>query len=204
MISADNQQERLLDRRNEYGSAYERLRNLTPEQQRYFLSGFVDGEGSFNVSFARHPTLKSRWIILTKFQIYQHQDHRELLEFFGEILGAGRIDKKSGSDVLSLTISSRKDLTEKIIPFFQRYPLATKVTAFEKFVVIVGMLTRKEHLQKSGFETILRLAHSMNAHGRFRIHSIQEILDSWGVDEPSTYLAESSETTRRTHKVTIV
>lgn len=184
MISADNQQERLLDRDNEYESAYERLRNLTPEQQRYFLAGFVDGEGSFNVSFARHPDLKSRWIIQTKFQIYQHQDHRELLEFFGEILGVGRVDKKSGSDVLSLTVSSRRDLADIIIPFFEKHPLATKVSAFEKFSVIIGMLNNKEHKTKEGFETILRLAHSMNAHGRFRIHAIQEILDSWGIDDP--------------------
>jgi hypothetical protein len=202
VISAENQQERLLGQRNECDSAYGRLRNLTPEQQRHFLAGFVDGEGSFNVSFARHPTLKSHWIILTKFQIYQHEDHRELLELFGAILGAGRIDKKSGSNVLSLTISNRRDLTEVIIPFFEKYPLATKASAFEKFSVIVEMLNRKEHLDKSGFETILRLAHSMNAHGRFRLHSIQEILDSWGIAEVGAHLAESSETTRQTRNVT--
>ena len=142
----------------------------------YFLSGFVDGEGSFNISFAKHPTMKSRWIILTKFQIYQHQNHRDILELFRDVLGIGTIYKKSGSDVLALTVESRQGLTEKIIPFFKRYPLATKAEAFRKFIIIIGMLNRGEHQTRSGFEKIVHLAHSMNAEGRFRIYSEEYIL----------------------------
>ena len=174
MIGADYQQERLLD--SPVINYCEKLRMLDEDCIRYFLAGFVDGEGSFNVSFAQHPTLKSRWIILTKFQIYQHQNHRDVLELFKEVLGTGRIDKKSGSDVLSLTVEGRDNLTQKIIPFFDRYPLATKVGAFQKFKIINEMMNQKLHRTFGGFEKIVRLAHTMNAEGRFRIHSVEYIL----------------------------
>ncbi len=154
------------------------LRKLKRKYQYYFLAGFVDGEGSFNISFAKHTTTRSRWIILTKFQIYQHQNHRDILELFQEILGTGRIDKKSGSDVLSLTVESRQNLTEKIIPFFRRYPLITKADAFKKFSIIIAMLNNGEHRTRKGFEKIVNLAHSMNAEGRFRIYSKEYILET--------------------------
>jgi hypothetical protein len=177
MISADNQQERLLGQLISSNN-YEELRKLSEEQLHYFLAGFVDGEGSFNVSFAKHPTMQSRWIILVKFQIYQHQNHRELLEFFREVLGTGRIDKKSGSDVLSLAVSGRPNLTEIIIPFFQRYPLATKADAFKKFTTIINMMNEERHRTIEGFEQIVYLAHTMNAEGRFRIYSPEYIIES--------------------------
>ena len=152
------------------------LRKLNRKYLHYFLSGFIDGEGSFNISFAKHPTMKSRWIILTKFQIYQHQNYRDVLELFCEVLGTGRIDKKSGSDVLSLTVESRQNLSEKIIPFLKRYPLATKADAFRKFSIIIEMLNRSEHRTRKGFKKIVLLAHSMNAEGRFRLYSPEYIL----------------------------
>lgn len=193
MISADNQQERLRDQ-GTTNESYSAFRTLDREQQCSFLAGFVDGEGSFNVSFAKQAASKAGWAILTKFQIYQHEDHRELLRLLGEVLGAGRIDKKSGSDVMSLTVDNRHALQEIIIPFFKRHPLATKADAFEKFAIIIDMLLKKEHLARRGFETIVRLAHSMNARGRFRLYSIEYILETCRLHD----LVESSETTRQT------
>ena len=157
---------------------YSELKKSKGTYQRYFLAGFVDGEGSFNISFSKHPTSPSGWIILPKFQIYQHQNHREILEFFQGLLGAGRIDKKSGSDVLSLTIEVRQTIIEKVLPFFRRYPLAVKADTFQKFSTVVYMMERGEHLQYQGFERIVRLAHSMNAEGRFRIYSQEYVLET--------------------------
>lgn len=184
VIGADNQQERLFESKSvdHYDvnghDNIDVLSRLQGSDLGYFLAGFVDGEGSFSVSFAKHPTTQSRWIILTKFQIYQHQNHRAILELFRQILGVGRIDKKSGSDVLSLTVEGRKNLILKIIPFFRRYPLATKAGAFEKFSVIVEMMDRGEHRTQVGFERIVRLAHTMNAEGRFRIYSAEYIIET--------------------------
>ncbi len=174
MIGADNQQERLLCAKDNIDA----LRKLPRECLRHFLAGFVDGEGSFNISFAKPLTEKSGWTILTKFQIYQHQNHRNILELFQEILGTGRIYKKSGSNVLALTIESRKEFLGIVIPFFRQYPLATKAEAFRKFATIIEMMERKEHKTWRGFQTVVCLAHSMNAEGRFRLYSPEYILET--------------------------
>jgi LAGLIDADG endonuclease len=174
MISADNQQERPLCAKDNV----EVLRALEPERLRHFLAGFVDGEGSFNISFAKPLPVRPQWTILTKFQIYQHQNHRGVLELFQEVLGSGRIYKKSGSDVLALTFDHRRDFQEIIIPFFRKYPLATKAAALEKFATVIDMLEHKEHKSFEGFEKVVRLAHSMNAEGRFRLYSPEYILES--------------------------
>jgi hypothetical protein len=174
MIGADNQQERLVCSKDNINV----LKTLPKENLKYFLAGFVDGEGSFNVSFAKPLGTRSQWTILTKFQIYQHQNHREVLELFQGILNVGRIDKKSGSDVLSLTVEGRKNLIEKVIPFFRTYPLATKAEAFRKFDIIIEMMQRKEHKTWEGFEKLVLLAHSMNAEGRFRLYSAEYILET--------------------------
>ncbi len=169
---------------------YYELKRLKGKYLHYFLAGFVDGEGSFNVSIVPHPTARHGWIINTRFQVYQHEKHPEILELFQELFRSGSIRKKSGSNVLVFEIASRPTLEEKVIPFFRRYPLATKREAFEKFRRIIEMMGRKEHLTDEGFRRIVRLAYDMNQQGKGRKWSIDRILNQ----STST---ESSETTRR-------
>lgn len=170
---------------------YYALRRLKRSDLHYFMAGFVDGEGSFNVSIVPHPTTRNRWIINPKFQVYQHEKHPEILEIFQDEFQTGSIRKKSGSNVLAYEIASRPTLMEKVIPFFTRYPLATKQEAFERFKTILEMMNRKEHLTDEGFRRIVKIAHAMNQQGKGR---------KWSEDHILTHIAstESSETTRRT------
>jgi hypothetical protein len=174
---------------------YHELKRLKGKYLHYFLTGFVDGEGSFNVSIVPHPTARRRWIVNPKFQVYQHEKHPEILEIFQELFRSGTIRKKSGSNVLVFEIASRRTLEEKVIPFFRRYPLATKRDAFEKFKRIIEMMSRKEHLTDEGFRRIVRIAHDMNQQGKGR---------KWSIDDKLNQSAstESSETTRRTRATT--
>ena len=60
-----------------------------------------------------------------------------------------------------------KDLTEKIIPFFEKYPLQSKKRkSFDIFCEIVSMIKKKEHLTKNGVEKIIDLRESMNPKGK--------------------------------------
>ncbi len=172
-------------------NSYDELRQLKGKYLNYFLAGFVDGEGSFNVSFARHPGLKSKWIITARFQVYQHTNHAEILQIFQETFKTGRIHPKSGSNVMVFTIDSKRSLEEKVIPFFQKYSLGTKASVFEQWVTIVQMLNRKEHLTKTGFEKIVRIATEMNKVGKGRKYSKEFLMNTYGLEEPS-------ETTRLT------
>ncbi len=169
---------------------YYELKRLKGKNLRYFLAGFTDGEGSFNVSIVPHPTARRRWVINPKFQVYQHEKYPEILEIFKEVFHDGTIRKKSGSNVLVYEIASRKALLEKVIPFFRRYPLATKRAAFERLKRILEMMARNEHQMDEGFRAIVRIAHAMNQQGKGRKWDQDHILNHF-------VSTESSETKRR-------
>lgn len=159
----------------------------------YYLAGFVDGEGTFSVAIIRHPAQRLGWMINPVFQVYQHQKHREILEMFQEYFGTGKIYRKSGiHPVLTYSIDSRKTLLERIIPFFERYPLLVKDKEFHRFREIVQAMERKEHFNVHGFKRIVSLAYEMNQQGKGRKHSKEYIFSTL----PEQH--ESSETICRT------
>src|SRR5713226_7507283 len=105
-MGADNQQERL----------------SSEETKRWFLAGVIEGEGSVCISIKKHPTAAFGFYVDPEFFIYQHRNRRRLLEFACEVFQTGRIFPKQGNpDVLVYSITSRRTIAEKIIPFLERY-----------------------------------------------------------------------------------
>jgi hypothetical protein len=173
--SGDNQQETVVPRLE-----------LDP----MWIVGFVDGEGCFSVSVHRNPHVRSTpgWQLQAAFQVYQHERHRAVLEELARFFRVGRIRPKGpASHVLTYSVWATSELTEAIVPFFERNPLIVKRDDFCKFARIVRSLQQKEHLTAGGFEQLVRLAFSMNDQGKQRARSLDDIL------------AGSSETVRRAH-----
>ena len=172
-MSADNQQEKL-PRPNELG---------------YYLSGFVDGEGSFNVSLKPHKSMRFGWVVDPVFQVYQHKKNVKILELFRDFFKCGTIKPKSPtSNTLVFIVDNRRTIEEKIIPFFDKYKiLSSKYKDYLKFKEIIIRMKRKEHLTLDGLKEIVRIACSMNEQGKQRKYSLDFILGQ---------LAESSETIR--------
>jgi hypothetical protein len=161
----------------------------------YFLSGFADGESSFSVAILRHPIQKFGWMINPVFQVYQHENHRYILEIYRKVFGAGSIYRKSGiHPVLNFSIDSRRNLLEKVIPFFNKYPLIVKAETFIKFKEIVYSMEAKEHWKLEGFKRLVDIAYSMNQQGKGRRHTKEFIFANLG--KPQSILEKSSETTR--------
>src|SRR3989344_1522611 len=146
-------------------------------QRNYYVAGFVDGEGSFSVSIVKHPTQKLGWMINPCFQVYQHEKHREVLELMKETFGTGTIYRKSGTHpVLNFSIDSRRSIMERVIPFFERYPLLVKAETFVIFKEIMNAMEKREHWTKDGFVRIATLAYSMNQQGKRRKYTLKEML----------------------------
>ena len=147
----------------------------------YYLAGFVDGEGSFSVAIIKHPTQKMGWMINPCFQVYQHEKHREILEVFQTVFKTGSIYRKSGiHPVLNYSIDSRRSIIEKVIPFFDRYPLITKKETYRKFRQIVLAMENQEHFTKEGFKRIVDLAYCMNQQGKGRKYTKEFIFSTLG------------------------
>jgi hypothetical protein len=161
---ADNQQE----------TAGSRL-ELEPQ----WVVGFVDGEGCFSVAIRRNPSARKTggWQLHPVFHVYQHVRYRAVLEGLIPLFGCGRLRPKGPkSSVWTYAVDSLRDLEVNVLPFFERHPLVVKQEDFRSFAVIVRMMRRKEHLTAVGFERAVRLAYAMNALGKQRARSLDQIL----------------------------
>ena len=145
-----------------------------------WIVGFVDGEGCFSVAVHCNPYVRRTrgWQLQAAFQVYQHEDDREVLDALTAFFGCGRVRSKGpNSRVLTFTVSSMQDLVARVIPFFEAHPLVVKAIDFAAFTDIVRSMQRKEHLSREGFERLARLAYSMNKHGKQRARTIEEVLE---------------------------
>ena len=165
-MSADNQQERL----------------------NYYISGFVDGEGSFHVAIQKVAHVRFKYQLLPEFHVSQSKDRPQVLELIHKAFECGYIkDNFRGKDNnLVLVVRNRSDLLSKIIPFFRKYPmLSEKQKEFETFAHIVESMDAKKHLVYENFVDLLSKALLMNGGGKYRKLKLQEVM----------YNLESSETT---------
>ena len=56
-----------------------------------YVSGFIDGEGSFSVTIGKHKTLRRKVLVLPEFEIEVRADDRLILERIMVTIGCGRI-----------------------------------------------------------------------------------------------------------------
>ena len=145
----------------------------------YHLAGFVDGEGAFPIQARKTSWTKFGFTITPEFKISQHKDSGKILEILQKALECGKISVKSGQpNQLILVEKSRKNLSEKIIPFFQKYPLIVKQKQFQIFSEIVKMLNENRHETKEGFEIMLDLIFSNQSSKGKRKYSKEQILSN--------------------------
>ena len=144
----------------------------------YYLSGFADGEGSFNVSaINRKKDYKHGWKVSPSFNVSQKDD--TIPHIFKNYLGCGKIRyRKDG--ICYFEVRSFKELSQVVIPFFKEYPLQSKEKkdTFHKFCKIMKIIQKKEHLNKKGLKKILKIRKTIQV-GRDRKYSMEEILKSY-------------------------
>jgi hypothetical protein len=174
---ADNQQERV---------------PKDVENLKYYLAGFVDGEGCFSVTICKNKYTSLRWKMDPLFQVYQHKDNSRVLYIFKDVFNCGYVSKKGGNPSCYVYCVDRiSDILDRVIPFFDKYHLVgEKYNNFLLFKQIVIGISHKEHLSKEGFIRLARTAFQMNRNGKYRRNSLSLIIKSLG---------QSSETKSQTH-----
>jgi hypothetical protein len=149
---ADNQQERLIG----------------------WITGFVDGEGCFSINLVRQPHRSNRRGYRTGFQV-AHQfvvtqgaksiESLQTMQWFFKVgrLHCNHRRDNHKEDLYQYVVCGRKELQQKIIPFFQRYPLRTaKRLDFEKFVRCMRIIEVNAHLTVRGLIAIAEIIQTMN------------------------------------------
>jgi LAGLIDADG endonuclease len=141
---------------------------------KWFLAGFIEGEGALCVSVKKHPTCRSGYYVDPGFFLYQHKSGRAILELAQSTFASGRIAPKPGSPrVLVYEVSSSRVLRERVVPFYERYvvPFSCKAMTFWRFREIIERMERREHLSPTGLARIVEEAYAMNPDGKGKARS---------------------------------
>lgn len=113
--------------------------NKTPPDP-WYITGLIDGDGTFNVSFTSGKRVKPT------FAIGALNGSRNVLESLQNYFLCGNIYKVS-ERYSRYQVENIQDLQEKIIPHFLKYPLETnKKKDFTMFEEIVNDMYQKKHL----------------------------------------------------------
>ena len=148
----------------------------------YYLSGFVDGEGCFSVSFREREKLNQGIEVTPSFAIAQKKTKQNyaLLNKIRLIFQGGAI-RDDGRGCYKYESRSITHLRNQVIPFFLKYPLYTsKASDFLCFSEICSLIASKQHLNKNGLSHILLLSKSMNSSGtrKLPIYKLQAFLEN--------------------------
>ena len=162
-----------------------------PERIGYYLAGFTDGEGSFNVSFRKRSDYKLPWKISLCFNISQKD--KVILTLFKRYINCGTMRSRPDG-IWYYEVNNLNAINQNVIPFFKKYNFlsAKKKRDFSKFCQIAKLMTKGEHLTFTGILKILKIRKSMNDGGK-RKYQDNEILSAF---------QESSETARQTSVLT--
>lgn len=143
----------------------------------FFIAGFVEGEGSFNVSLRKKSDYKVKWQVVLSFNVSQKDP--SVLYILREELKCGII--KTRKDGLhSLDITNSQEIVDKIIPYFKKYPLLSKskVKNFNIFCDISSFVQNGEHRNINGLKKILALREGLNkGKGRTRKYGYNDVFD---------------------------
>ena len=141
----------------------------------YFIAGFVEGEGSLNVSLRKKSDYKVNWQVVLSFNVSQKDP--SILYILKKELRCGII--KTRKDGLhSLDVTNSKEIVEKVIPYFIKYPLLSKskINNFNIFCEISKLVEGGEHRNIEGLKKILFLREKLNeGKGRTRKYEYNDI-----------------------------
>ena len=157
-------------------------KDLTREELRFFLAGFVEGEGSFNVSLRRKPDYKVKWQVVMSFNVSQKDP--TLLKILKQELRCGIIKIRKRDNLYSFDATNPKDVIQKIIPYFQKYPVRSdsKKKNFSIFCQIAKLMGKGEHRNLVGLRLILKLREAINVgKGRKRKYGINNVFSKSGI-----------------------
>jgi hypothetical protein len=156
----------------------------------YYLAGFADGEGSFNVSFRKRNDYAMPWKVSLCFNVSQRD--KVILALFKQHLKCGTMRSRPDG-VWYYEVNNFTALVENVIPFFDRFSFlsAKKQRDFAKFKQIAVLIRDGRHQTKSGIGEILEIRRDMNDGGAMRRkYSDDSITELFGT-------RESSETVRQ-------
>ena len=141
-----------------------------------YVSGFVDGEGCFSVSFTLRAKLKTGIEVRPSFSVSQNKRNYAVLKMIRDFFDCGAIRFSKRDQNYKYEVRSINDLVKKIVPHFEKYSLMTsKQRDFNIFTQVCKLIIQSKHLNKEHLCKIIEESHKMNEAGK-RKHSEAKLL----------------------------
>ena len=157
-----------------------------------YISGFVDGEGCFCVSFQPSNRHCLGWEVRPSFSVSQNADRAQLLYLIQEKWKCGFMRPDRSDKTIKFEVRNLRDLVSKVLPHFRENPLiSSKQNDFDKFARVCELMSEGKHREINGFGVIVRLSMEMNPSGKRKYYFGSELLNSLRSDERIVYAASN-------------
>lgn len=132
-----------------------------------YISGYVDGEGCFSISFSKRDKFLVGWETKPSFSVSQNEDRAQILFTMQKVFKCGFIRRDYSDKTLKYEVRSLDDLINNIIPHFENYPLISeKYKDFNLFKKVCLLMQKNLHKNKNGLNKIIDFAFQMNPSGK--------------------------------------
>lgn len=144
------------------------------ENYKFWLGGFIEGEGALVISIVKDTRLKLGVSLKPELNVVQHENGIDILYSFKSIFNnKGNVLKKSGSDkVWVYSIKGTQNLLEFVIPFLKKYVVVYsskyKSDVFDNFCHVLKKLDRNTNavLSKQELIELVQLVYLINPEGK--------------------------------------
>ena len=131
-----------------------------------WLAGFTSGEGCFFINIMNSTSNCLGFQVKLMFLLTQHIRDEQLMRSLVDYLDCGNVYKNR--ETVDFKITKFNDLTNKVIPFFQKYPLqGVKSKDFKDFCKVAELMENKAHLTAEGLDQIRQTKAGMNTGRKF-------------------------------------
>ena len=132
-----------------------------------YISGFIDGEGCFSVSFNLREKLKTKIEVRPSFAIGQNRRSLEILKKICQFFNCGNIRFSKRDQCFKYEVRNIGELRKRIIPHFRKFPLmTTKKADFEMFSIICDKVAQMKHRNPDHLKEIIQISFKMNGSGK--------------------------------------
>jgi hypothetical protein len=140
-----------------------------PVVSKEYVVGLTDGEGCFYVNMRQSSLYRMGISVQMHFHLKMQEKDKALLYKVRNTLQCGEVyfqkeQRLNHCQCYRYTVSSQKDIVEKVIPFFTEYPLqsSSKRMNFKIFCRIARLVEVKKHLTENGIRKIRQLKAGKN------------------------------------------
>jgi hypothetical protein len=143
------------------------------------VTGLVDGEGCFCVSFAKRQKMRMGLEVRPSFALSLTERDRLLLLDLQTFFGCGAIRHSRSDRTFKYESRSVDELIEHVVPHFESYPLrGSKARSFEGFARVCRMVKQGDHLERDSLRRIIAIAYEMNlGKRRYTRSELLQVLD---------------------------